>query len=443
MTARHPFAPAHWPQQLPPSYWLSNARVPADLLERSSSARSTDPVALLITDGQISAIEPQAQGALPVFELDGATVLPAFVDPHTHLDKGDLLAVGLAPARSLFGAIEAVQADYARWTTAELAARIDFGLQEAWAHGTRALNSYCDWSDPDSPLAWQALLEARERWRGRIELVLTSLAPVDVLADSDAAERLARHVAQAGGILGLFAYAAPHIADLLPRAFDLAERFDLRLDFHIDEHLDSSHVHTLPVARLALERAYGARTVCGHACALSRLAPQPLAEVLEAVAASGLSLVSLPLTNLYLQDSSQQAPRHTPRWRGITPVHEARALGIPVAFGSDNHRDCFSPFGDLDPLRTLALAACAAQLDDAVPQWAHAITRTAAGALGLAWDGVLRRGAPADLVLHPGRTSAEVLSRPELGRQVLRAGQRIHAERPDFRSLDGLRHVPT
>lgn len=443
MPDRYPFSSTHWPHQLPPSYWLSNARVPADLLGRTAAAGPTDLVALQIADGHITAIEPQAQGMLPVFDLDGATVLSAFVDPHTHLDKGDLLSVGLEPARNLFGAIEAVQADYARWTLPELSARIDFGLQEAWAHGTRALNSYCDWSDPNSPLAWQALQEARERWRGRIELVLTALSPVDVLADAAAAQRLARRVAQAGGILGFFAYAAPHVAELLPRAFDLAERFDLRLDFHVDEHLDSHFIHTLPVARLALQRSYGTRTVCGHVCALSRLEPQPLAEVLEAIAASELSLVSLPLTNLYLQDSSQQDPRHTPRWRGIAPVHEAHVLGVPVAFGSDNHRDCFSPFGDLDPLRTLALAACAAQLDDAVPQWAHAITRTAAGALGLTWDGVLRCGAPADLVLHPGRTSSEVLSRPELGRQVLRSGQRIHAERPDFRSLDGLRPVFT
>lgn len=443
MTARHPFDPAHWPGQLPLSYWLSGARVPADLLDHSTALRPAEAVALLIADAHIAAIEAQPQGELPVFDLDGATVLSAFVEPHAHLDKGDLLSVGLEPARSLFGAIEAVQADYPRCTLAELAARIDFGLQEAWAHGTRALNSYCDWSEPDGPLAWQALQEARQRWRGRIELVLTSLAPVDVLADAAASDQLARHVAQAGGVLGWFAYAAPHVPALLPRAFDLAERFDLRLDFHIDEHLDASQVHTLPVARLALERGFGDRTVCGHACALSRLAPQQLSEVLEVVAASGLSLVSLPLTNLYLQDSSQQAPRNTPRWRGLAPVHEARALGIPVAFGSDNHRDCFSPLGDLDPLRTLALAACAAQLDDALPQWAHAITRTAADILGLAWDGVLRRGAPADLVLHPGRTSSEVLSRPELGRQVLRAGQRIHAERPDFRSLDGLRRAST
>jgi cytosine/adenosine deaminase-related metal-dependent hydrolase len=49
---------------------------------------------------------------------------------------------------------------------------------------------------------------------------------------------------------------------------------------------------------------------------------------------------------------------------------------------------------------------------------------------------VLRAGAPADLVIHPGRSSAEVVGRPAHGRQLIRAGQRCTPELPDFRELD-------
>lgn len=429
------------PERLPSRYWLANANVAPALLDAPIAA----PLALLVDGGRIAAIEPvasDAQGEVPVFDLRGASVFSAFVDPHTHLDKGDLLAVGAHPERDLFAAIDAVRADYAHWTRHELVARTGFGLRTAYAHGTRAVNSYCDWSQPDGPLAWQVLREQRAQWRGRIELVLTSLAAIDMLADAAQAEALGRSVAEAGGVLGFFVYPAPHVAALLPLAFDLAERFDLRLDFHIDEHL-SPVVANLPrVATLARERGWGARTVCGHACVLSVLPAAELDAALDAVAASGLTLVGLPFTNLHLQDSAVRVPLRTPRLRGIAPLHEARARGIALALGSDNHRDGFFPGGDLDPLQTLALAALAAQLDDPVVRWIDTITRSAAGALGLAWDGVLRVGAPADLVLHPGRSSAEVLSRATCGRQVIRAGQRlavIDAELPDLRELDGLR----
>lgn len=418
---------------LPQRYWLANASVAPALLEAQAAGR----VALLVDAGRIAAVEPAASGDAPVFDLRGATVFSGFVDPHTHLDKGDLLAVGGRPEPDLFAAIAAVRADYARWTRHELQARIDFALRTAEAHGTRALNSYCDWPDGNvAPLAWQVLGEARERWRGRVELVLTSLAAIDILADAAQADALARAVAEAGGVLGLFVYAAADAATLLPRAFDLAQRFDLRLDLHIDEHLAPPLAHLPRVAVLARERGWGARTVCGHACALSALPDAERDTALDAVAASGIALVSLPFTNLHLQDS--RAGR-TPRQRGIAPLHEARARCIPLALGSDNHRDPFFPGGDLDPLQTLALAALAAQLPDAAAQWADTVTCSAARAIGLDWDGVLRPGAPAHLVIHLGRNSSEVLSRAAQGRVVIRAGRRIATALPDFNELDGLR----
>jgi cytosine deaminase len=406
--------------------------------------------ALRLAEGKIEQVLPQAAfdalpaGGAPVIDLDGSTVMSAFVDPHAHLDKGDLCAAGLSPERDLFAAITRVRGDYVRWSAPELTRRIEFALRSAFAHGTRALNSYCDWSVPEGPLAWRVLQDLRSRWAGCVELTITSLASVAELEDPQRAATMTAAVAEGGGVLGWFVYpGAP--THLLPQAFDLAQRHGLRLDFHIDEHLDPPQANLGHVARLARERGWGPRTVCGHACALGVLERCDREALLDEVAASGLGLVSLPWTNLYLQDSGPGLAgggRRTPSRRGLLPVHEARARGIPLAFASDNHRDPFFPGGDLDPLQTLALAAMAAQLDDPVRDWADTISRQGAALLHLAWDGVLRQGAPADLVVHPGRDSVEVLSRPAFGRRVLRAGRwltQAEATLPDFRELDGLR----
>lgn len=427
------------PAQLPRRYWLADAHVPARLLD---AAAPTARMAVLVEDGTVAAIAPHPLGDAERFAVDGATLVSAFVDPHVHLDKGDLLASGLAPADTLLQAVDAARADYARWTADELRRRIDFGMRTAFAHGTRALNTYCDWPAPEGGLAWRVLQDVRSAWAGRIELQLTALVDTSDFADAARGQAIARTVAAGGGRLGLFVYPGVRPDDLRS-AFAFAQRYGLAPDLHVDEHLDPPVTHLELVAALAREFGLGARTLCSHACVLGVLDDAQRDRALDAIAAAGMGLVALPYTNLYLQDSRREdGLRRSPRRRGLLPVHEARQRGIPLAFGSDNHRDPFFPGGDLDPLQLLALAALASQLDDPLDGWIDTVTRTPATLLGLSWDGVLRPGAPADLVLHPGRSSAEVLPRAGTGRLVLRRGQRLAPEEaslPDFRVLANLR----
>ena len=287
------------------------------------------------------------------------------------------------------------------------------------------------------------LKASREDWQGRIELLLTALVDVAHFAQEDQADVISRAVAMGGGRLGLFVYpgAEPRA---LRRAFECAARQGLAMDIHADEHLEPPVTQLGLIASLAREFGLGPRTVCSHACVLQMLSSPERLRVLESLAEAGVSLVCLPYTNLYLQDSARdcRGQRTTPQRRGILPVHEARAHGIALAFGSDNHRDPFFPGGDLDPLQLLALATLVAQLDEPLRDWADTITTIPARFLGLAWDGVLRPGAPADLVIHPGRNSREVLGRVGAGRRVLRNGQPLgqaEAQLPDFRDLDALR----
>ena len=165
---------------------------------------------------------------------------------------------------------------------------------------------------------------------------------------------------------------------------------------------------------------------------------------LEAARSAGVVVVSLPLVNQWTQDRTQG---RTPRWRGVPPLHELAAGGVRVALASDNTRDQFYAYGDLDMLEvfaqvrgfqglgpwafqqtcaaTLARAqrasraaqACRmAHLDRPYGDWARAVTSTPADAMGLAGRCRLAAGAPADLVIFRGRRYSELLSRPQYDR---------------------------
>jgi cytosine deaminase len=155
---------------------------------------------------------------------------------------------------------------------------------------------------------------------------------------------------------------------------------------------------------------------------------------LDLVAKAGLHVVSLPMCNLYLQD---RTPHRTPRWRGITLVHEMKARGINVSFASDNTRDPFYAYGDMDMVEVLREATRIGHLDHTGTDWVRSVLTGPARACGFAPPS-LAVGAPGDFVIFRARTWTEFFSRPQADRIVIRAGRQIDRALPDYADLDPL-----
>ena len=157
---------------------------------------------------------------------------------------------------------------------------------------------------------------------------------------------------------------------------------------------------------------------------------------MERVAEAGIAVVSLPMCNMYLQD--RRAGR-TPRWRGVTLIHELMAHDVPVAVASDNTRDPFYAYGDLDMVEVFREAVRIIHLDHPVSSWASLVARAPAAIIGRDADhGVIGAGRAADLVLFRARTWTELLARPQADRTVIRAGKAIDRTLPDYRELDDI-----
>ena len=71
--------------------------------------------------------------------------------------------------------------------------------------------------------------------------------------------------------------------------------------------------------------------------------------------------------------------RRTPRWRGITLLHELHAAGIPTALASDNARDQFYAYGDLDMLEVFNQVG-RLHVSAPLPAWPPQPCRAAQGA---------------------------------------------------------------
>ena len=229
---------------------------------------------ILVDEGAIAKIAPAGAvdfgDALEV-AMSGRIALPLFVDAHTHLDKGHIWRRKRNPIGDFPTALAAAIEDRtANWTAADVAARMEFSLRSAYAYGTTALRTHIDSVGAQTRISWPVLAQARERWRGRIELQASPLFSVEfALDDAHMADIEAMLDAHGTGILGAVTYMVPRLSQGLTRLFELAERKGWELDFHVDESADPAARSLKVVADMAIERRFPRRILVGHCCSLA------------------------------------------------------------------------------------------------------------------------------------------------------------------------------
>ena len=419
---------------------LRRATVPGALLEGSGAELVRCDIR--IDDGVISAIgpdlpPPSLQAPATEIDLDGGMVWPGFVDMHTHLDKGHIWPRAFNADGTHTSAVNAVMQDRStNWSAEDVAARMEFSIRCAYAHGTVAIRTHIDSLGNQLDISWPVFREMRAKWAGRVDLQAVALVQLDAYG-TDFVERMGDVVAESGGYLGSSGALQPNARALIKRLFDIAVDRNLDLDLHVDESGDPNARTLEIVAEETIKRGWEGRVNCGHCCSLAIHAPDYAREVIAKVAAAGISIVSLPMVNLYLQGRNGG----TPTWRGVTLLHELRAAGVTVSVASDNTRDPFYGFGDLDLAEVFREAVRIGHLDMPVGSWPMAITATPARVMKIA-AGRLNVGSAANLVLFRARDWSELLSRVRGDRMVLRNGIKLDAELPDYRELDHLFSKP-
>ena len=433
---------SHFALARAPRYAIADARIlassgagPAGSLDHEGFIRAD----IVVEAGGIAAVTPagaSALGDLPRLPLAGRIVLPPFVDAHTHLDKCHIWPRAPNPTGAFAEARDAVAADRgSHWSAADVARRMDFALRCAYARGTRAVRTHIDSLGPQIGVSWPVVGAMRERWRGRIDVQATPLFPIDsAFDDAHMADIEAMIEAHGSKLLGAVTFMVPRLREAIDRLFLLAARKGWDLDFHVDETHDPAACSLDAIARATIDSRFAGRVLVGHCCSLTRRDQGERERAIELVARAGLSVVSLPMCNMFLQDRQEG---RTPRWRGVTAFHELKTAGVPVMIASDNVRDPFYAYGDLDMLEVWREGVRILHLDYPFAAWAPTVFATPASAMGIE-PAALSVGAPADMILTRARDFTELFARPHSDRTVLRQGRPVDEAPPDYDELDDL-----
>ncbi|HVX45276.1 MAG TPA: amidohydrolase family protein, partial [Mycobacteriales bacterium] len=349
---------------------------------------------------EVRPADPEAVATGPDhLHLPGWQLLPAAVEPHAHLDKA--FSWSTPVYGGLNDAIGCWREYAARMTGADVYARARRALAAYLAAGITAVRTHVDCSLVALPEIIRLRDELREAMDIQVVLLCSSTNP-------DLPEALRLGVDLIGG--------CPHLAadqELeTRRLLDLAERHGLGVDLHTDEQCAADVLSIRHLVREVRTRRL-AGVAASHCVSLGSLAPSVLADVLGEIRDAGVDIVTLPITNLYLQG------RVTPT-RGVPPLRAVLDAGIRLAAGGDNLRDPFNPMGRADPFETTSLLITAGHLN--ADQALHAITGGARCVLGLPAAGP-EPGRRADLLAVRAESRTDVLAGTPSDRIVLRGGR--------------------
>jgi len=358
--------------------------------------------------GRIDAIEATA-GTAPRW-----LALPGLVNLHAHADRS--FAVQSFRPASLADALAAAATARAAFTAADVRARASRLFERSIAHGVTRLRTHTDVDPIVEMRSMQGVLAARDDVAGRLDVeVIAFSTSRNELARREAVERLERAIELKPQFLGASLNSSTDPVRALDALLSLAQGNDLRVDLHLDEHLDGSRMLAPMVADAVIARGLQGRVTFSHLCALSTLAPAPARALIEKMARAQVTVIALPESNLLLQDRVEG----TPRRRGVTLVRELLSAGVEVRFGTDNVRDWFYPFGDGDMLETAVAGAIATHLDDP------------SELIGAICDGrlAIEVGAAADLVLIAASSFDDALARRPAERMVFKGGRQVAGPR--------------
>ena len=421
-----------------PHFVLANATLPAVTVEGFSGPAKEGLVTadLVIGDGKVeSVLSPgTAPAALPSLDMRDGMVWPCLVDMHTHLDKGHIWERRRNPDGSFMGALENVGADRAaNWSADDVRARMEFSLKTAYAHGTKLIRTHLDSIPPQHDISFEVFSELKHDWKDRIALQAVALLPLESVLNETVFGDIVAVTKRHGGLLGGATRILPDFEKILETLFRAAADNGLDIDLHVDETEDKQVLTLKTIAETKLKTGFKGAVTVGHCCSLARQDDDLAKQTIDLVAKAGLSVVSLPMCNMYLQD--RHAGR-TPRWRGVTLFHELAAAGVKTAVASDNTRDPFYAYGDLDGVEVFRESVRILHLDHPLDTAARVVTTTPADILGRPDIGRIKPGGPADLILFSARRWSEFLSRPQADRIVMRNGMGIDRRLPDYRDLD-------
>jgi cytosine deaminase len=355
---------------------------------------------------RIVEVAPSIASDAREIDLGGRLVFGGFIETHIHLDKACILG-RCGHSESLAHAIAKVSALKRDFSVEDVYARGQGVLEKALVQGTTRMRTHVE-VDPRVGLrAFEAISQLKKDYAWAIDLEICVFPQEGLFNDPGTDELLVEALERGADVIGGCPYTDTNPKAQIERIFDLSERYDVDIDFHLDFDLDSSSMDLYEVCRQTEARKRGGRVTVGHASKLSAAPPPLLKKVAQMMRDCGVALTVLPATDLFLMGhgSTHSVPR------GVAPAHRLVGQGVTCSISTNNVLNPFTPYGDASLLRMANMYANVLQVGSSADMELcfDMVTSQSAKLMNLDGYGV-RVGNAADLVVVDASTPAAAVA---------------------------------
>ena len=367
-----------------------------------------DLVDIGVSDGRIVRVDAGLPPGARELDAGGRLVLPGLVDTHLHLDKSRVADRCAQREGTLAEAIRETAVAKAAFTEEDIYERGRQTLEGCVLQGTTRVRTHVEVDPAVGLRGVDAITRLAADYAWAVDVQLCVFAQ-EGMTDSDETDRLVVTALERGvPVIGGAPYADVDPPGQLDRIFELARRYDVDIDLHLDFGDTPEGMQLEDVCARTVAQGWAGRVTVGHVTQLSLVDPGRYAALCELAVSAGVAMTVLPATDLFLMG---RAVEHS-KPRGLTSLTGMLERGGVCSLASNNILNAFTPFGDGSLVRMANLYANVAHVGtrDGLAMCLDMVTTRAARLLR-ADDYGIRPGAPADLVCLDATSDADAVAR--------------------------------
>jgi len=380
-------------------------------------------VTIAIKDRRIAQISESLVRGKEEIDVEGRLVLPAFMNMHTHLDSA--LTLGRPrynESGTLWEGIRIWGELKRELTKEDILTRVEKVAKWCVATGTLWVRTNADCT-LESLVTVKALLEAKNKLSELLDIQVTAFPQDGILTDPKHPELLEKALELGADNVGLI----PHNewtreegVKSIEIAFELAKKYDRRIDGHIDETDDPSSRYLEVVASRAVKQGWIGKVAAGHVTASHSWDAAYRYRILDLLKRAGVTIVANPLVNVHLQGRFDQYPKR----RGMAPLKQFAHNGVNVALGHDDIMDPWYPLGIGSMIQVLFMAVHLDQWTgiNELSQSFELITHNASKCWGNEKEYGIEVGKRANLLVMNAKSELDVLREVGLPLYVVKDG---------------------